>query len=250
MFSQPWSTNRSSTRRHLFRRLGVVALFVGQPGVRPARDARTPTIAARLRRWSVMNSGPVEQFSPTRQQVGVHQRRRQRLDATAPRASCPSARSSPRPSPARGAQLANSRSMPISAGLDRARVVLRLERAARRRRRRAARAPGRGRSPISSSKVTPPVTEIAFVVGPMVAGDEPRPLRRARELAATRRASRAAASLISASVSCSPYSASTMRRAAERVRRDDVRARRPGTRDGRRRSHPGASALSCSGQPS
>ncbi len=49
MLSQPWSTKRSSTARCCVGRLAVVAVVVGQAGVREARDAEFARCAARLR---------------------------------------------------------------------------------------------------------------------------------------------------------------------------------------------------------
>ena len=80
----------------------------------------------------------------------------------------------------------------------------------------------------------PPVTEIAFVVGPMLPATK-RGRRGVLYFSRDLRESRAAAALISCTRSARPYSASTIEPAAEGVRLDDVRAGVEVAVDGRRR---------------
>ena len=64
IFSQPCLANRSSCAASDVRRLQILALFVGQPGVGIAGNRASTPFRDRLRMWSVMNSGPVAQLSP------------------------------------------------------------------------------------------------------------------------------------------------------------------------------------------
>ncbi len=144
----------------------VLPLLVGQAGVGNAGHPRAADLGERAHvvRHQVRTGGAVEAHV---QEVGVEQRHRERLGvlpAEHRAGGLDGGRDRDRDLPARLGERPLDADQP---GLDVARVLRRSRAAGSRRRRPSAPEPGRGSVSISPSKVMPPVTEIALVVGPM-----------------------------------------------------------------------------------
>ena len=168
MLSQPWSTNCSSWRGERFGRLAGT----GRPrwaGRRSdSRRCASRRISWRVRMWSVMNSGPVAQFRPMESR-SAWAMEAQKASAVWPASMVPIG--SMVPETMIGMRMPSSRCEAVDGeqrGLDVARVLAGFDQQRCRRRRRSGRVACVVVSPLAiAAKVTPPVTVMALVVGPM-----------------------------------------------------------------------------------